>query len=164
MDHREITISSIPRTPQHNSLAAIIQWYLICYLGMDPDHKIAHLWKKRMDRYAKNAYQIRKTTLAMELAQQMEKPKAELPQPYVDFRDVFEKKTIDKLSHREPLIMPLNSTKDSPQKWPKSTHSTPRNKKLAECLLMNISSPGRSFHPSPHKYHYSSLYQRRMDL
>ena len=35
--------------------------------------------------------------LAMELAQQMERPKAELSQPYADFRDVFEKKTIDKL-------------------------------------------------------------------
>ena len=46
---------------------------------MDPDHKIAHLWKKRMDRYAEEAYPIRKTTLAMEIAQQMEKPKAELP-------------------------------------------------------------------------------------
>ena len=64
---------------------------------MDPDHKIAHLWKKRMDRYAKEAYPIRKTTLAMELAQQMEKPKAKLPQPYVDFRNIFEKKTIDEL-------------------------------------------------------------------
>ena len=35
--------------------------------------------------------------LATELAQQMEKPKVELPQPYADFRDVFEKKTIDEL-------------------------------------------------------------------
>ena len=33
----------------------------------------------------------------MELAQQMEKPKAELPQPYVNFRNIFEKKTIDEL-------------------------------------------------------------------
>ena len=64
---------------------------------MGPDHKIAHLWKKRMDRYTKEAYPIRKTTLATELAQQTEKPKAELPQPYVDFRNVFEKKTIDEL-------------------------------------------------------------------
>ena len=64
---------------------------------MDPDHKIAHLWKKRMDRYTKEAYSIRKTTLAMELAQQTEKPKAKLPQPYADFRDIFEKKTIDEL-------------------------------------------------------------------
>ena len=50
-----------------------------------------------MNRYAKEAYPIRKTTLAMKLAQQMEKPKAELPQPYVDFRDVFEKKNINEL-------------------------------------------------------------------
>ena len=64
---------------------------------MDPDHKIAHLWKKRMDRYAKEAYPIRKTTLAMELAQQMKKPKAELSQSYVNFRNIFEKKTIDEL-------------------------------------------------------------------
>ena len=35
--------------------------------------------------------------LAIELAQQMEKPKAELPQPYADFMDVFEKKTIEEL-------------------------------------------------------------------
>ena len=35
--------------------------------------------------------------LAMELAQQMEKPKTKLPQPYADFRDVFEKKTINEL-------------------------------------------------------------------
>ena len=36
--------------------------------------------------------------LATELAQQMEKPKAELPQPYADHsRDIFEKKTIDEL-------------------------------------------------------------------
>ena len=42
-------------------------------------------------------YPIRKTTLAMELAQQTEKPKAKLPQPYADFRDIFEKKTIDEL-------------------------------------------------------------------
>ena len=35
---------------------------------MDPDHKIAHLWTKRMNRYAKEAYPIRKTMLAMELA------------------------------------------------------------------------------------------------
>ena len=93
----EVTISFIPRIPWHDSPAAITQWYLIHYLGMDPDHKIAHLWKKRMDRYAKEAYLIRKTALATELAQQMEKPKAELPQSYVDFRDIFEKKTIDKL-------------------------------------------------------------------
>ena len=33
----------------------------------------------------------------MELAQQTEKPKAKLPQLYVDFKDVFEKKTIDEL-------------------------------------------------------------------
>ena len=64
---------------------------------MGPDHKIAHLWKKRMDRYAEEAYPIRKTTLAMELAQQTEKPKAKLLQPYVNFRDIFEKKTIDEL-------------------------------------------------------------------
>ena len=64
---------------------------------MDLDHKIAHLWKKRMDRHAKEAYPIRKTMLAMELAQQTEKPKAKLPQPYVNFRNIFEKKTIEKL-------------------------------------------------------------------
>ena len=58
--------------------------------------------------------------LAMELAQQTEKPKVELPQPYADFRDVFEKKTIDELLHQGPLIIPLNSMKDFPQKWPKS--------------------------------------------
>ena len=52
----EVTISSIPRTPQHDSPATITQWYLIHYLGMNPNHKIAHLWKKRMDRYAENAY------------------------------------------------------------------------------------------------------------
>ena len=75
----EVTISFTPRTPWHDSPAAIAQQYLICYLGMDPDHKIAHLWKKRMNRYAKEAYPIRKTTLATELAQQMEKPKAKLP-------------------------------------------------------------------------------------
>ena len=50
-----------------------------------------------MDRYTKEAYPIRKTTIATELAQLTEKPKAKLPQPYVDFRDIFEKKTIDKL-------------------------------------------------------------------
>ena len=64
---------------------------------MDFDHKIAHLWKKRMNRYAEEAYPIRKTMLATELAQQTEKPKAKLLQPYVDFRDIFEKKTIDEL-------------------------------------------------------------------
>ena len=64
---------------------------------MDSDHKIAHLWKKRMNRYAKEAYPIRKTTLAIELAQQTEKPKAELPQPYANIMDVFKKKTIDEL-------------------------------------------------------------------
>ena len=64
---------------------------------MDPDHKIAHLWKKRMDRYAEEAYPMRKTTLAIELAQQMKKPKAKLPQLYVNFKDTFEKKTIDEL-------------------------------------------------------------------
>ena len=31
----EVTISSIPRTPQHDSSAAIIQQYLIWYLGME---------------------------------------------------------------------------------------------------------------------------------
>ena len=50
-----------------------------------------------MNRYAEEAYPIRKTMLATELAQQTKKPKAKLPQPYVDFRDVFEKMTIDKL-------------------------------------------------------------------
>ena len=50
-----------------------------------------------MDKYTKEAYLIRKTMLATKLAQQMEKPKAELPQPYVDLRDIFEKKTIDEL-------------------------------------------------------------------
>ena len=50
-----------------------------------------------MNRYAKEAYPIRKTTLAMELAQQMEKPKAKLPQSYANFRDIFEKKTINEL-------------------------------------------------------------------
>ena len=93
----EVTISSFPRTPRHNSPATITQWYLICYLGMDPDHKITHLWKKRMNRHAKEAYSIRKTMLATELAQQMEKPKAKLPQSYANFRDVFEKKTINEL-------------------------------------------------------------------
>ena len=33
----------------------------------------------------------------MELAQQTEKPKAKLPQSYIDFKDIFEKKTIDEL-------------------------------------------------------------------
>ena len=42
-----------------------------------------------MDRYAKEAYPIRKTTLATELAQQIEKLKAKLPQPYADFSDIF---------------------------------------------------------------------------
>ena len=53
--------------------------------------------EEKNDKNAKNAYQIRKTTLVTELAQQMEKPKAKLPQSYVDFRDVFDKKTIDEL-------------------------------------------------------------------
>ena len=35
--------------------------------------------------------------LATELAQQTEKPKIKLPQPYADFSNVFEKKTIDEL-------------------------------------------------------------------
>ena len=50
-----------------------------------------------MNRYTKETYPIRKTMLAMELAQQTEKPKAKLPQPYIDFKDIFEKKTIDEL-------------------------------------------------------------------
>ena len=50
-----------------------------------------------MDRYAEENYQIRKTTLAMELVQQMEKPKAKLPWPYADFSNIFKKKTIDEL-------------------------------------------------------------------
>ena len=50
-----------------------------------------------MDRYVEETYPIRKTTLTTELAQQTEKPKAKLPQPYIDFRDIFEKKTIDEL-------------------------------------------------------------------
>ena len=33
----------------------------------------------------------------MKLAQLKEKPKAKLPQPYVNFRDIFEKKTIEEL-------------------------------------------------------------------
>ena len=64
---------------------------------MDPDHRIAHLGKKRMDRYAKGAHLIRKTTLATELIQQTEKSNAELPQPYADFSDIFKKKIIDEL-------------------------------------------------------------------
>ena len=39
----EVTIFSIPRTPWHDSPAAITQQYLIHYLGMDSDHKITHL-------------------------------------------------------------------------------------------------------------------------
>ena len=93
----EVTISSIPRKPWHDSPATITQQYLICYLEMDPDYKITHLWKKRMNRYAEDTYPIRKTILAMELAQQMEKPKTKLPWPYANFSDVFEKKTIDEL-------------------------------------------------------------------
>ena len=41
--------------------------------------------------------------LAIELAQQMEKPKAELPQPYANFMYVFKKKTINKLPPSRPF-------------------------------------------------------------
>ena len=74
---------------------------------MNPDHKIAHLWKKRMDRYVEEAYPIRKTMLATELAQQKENSKAKLPQPYITFRDVFEKKTIDELPPSRTFDHPI---------------------------------------------------------
>ena len=51
-----------------------------------------------MVRYVKEAYPIRKTTLAIELAQQTKKPKAELPRLCANFSNIFKKKTIDKLS------------------------------------------------------------------
>ena len=70
---------------------------------MNPDHKIAHLWKKRMDRYAKQNYPIRRTTLATELAQQMEKSKGKLSQPYTNFSDVFEKEPSMNSLHPGPL-------------------------------------------------------------
>ena len=62
--------------------------------------------------------------------------------------------------YHESLTMSLNSMRDSLQKWPKSIHSTPKNRRLAEHLLMNIWSLERLFCPSPHKYYHSSLHQK----
>jgi hypothetical protein len=54
----EVHIPSLPRSPQHDSPRAVAQCYLVRYLDLDPDKKIARLWKKRLDRYASNAYNI----------------------------------------------------------------------------------------------------------
>ena len=102
--------------------------------------------------------------LATELAQQMEKPKVELPQPYADFRDVFEKKTIDELPPSRTFDHTIELNKGFSPKVAKVYSLNPKEQEACRVFIASISSPGRSFHPSPHKHHHFSLYQRRMDL
>jgi hypothetical protein len=58
----------------------VAQHYLVRYLDLDPDKKIARLWKKRLDRYASGAYNVRGTRVTEEAT--LDKPKVELPVPF----------------------------------------------------------------------------------
>ena len=71
----------------------------------------------------------------MELAQQTEKPKAELPQPYADFSNVFKKRTIDKL----PPFRAFDHTIELNQKFsPRVAKVYPLNPKEQEACRVFI--------------------------
>jgi hypothetical protein len=53
---------------------------LVRYLDLDPNKKIAGLWKKWLDRYASSAYDVHGTRVTEEVIP--EKPKVELPVPF----------------------------------------------------------------------------------
>jgi hypothetical protein len=91
----EVHIPSLPRSPRHDSPWAVAQRYLVRYLDLDPDKKIARLWKKRLHRYASGAYDVRGTRVTEEVASN--KPKVELPVPFKRFQGVFEKKNMEEL-------------------------------------------------------------------
>jgi hypothetical protein len=91
----EVHIPSLPRLPRHNSPQAVAQRYLVRYLVLDPDKKIARLWKKRLDQYASSAYDIRGTRVTEEVIP--EKLKVELPVPFKRFQGVFEKQNMEEL-------------------------------------------------------------------
>jgi hypothetical protein len=73
----------------------VAQHYLIRYLDLDPDKKIARLWKKCLDQYASNAYDVHGTQVTEEVTP--EKPKVELPVPFKQCQGVFEKKNMEEL-------------------------------------------------------------------
>jgi hypothetical protein len=91
----EVHIPSLPQSPRHDSSRAVAQCYLVRYLDLNPDKKIARLWKKQLDRYASKAYDIRGTWVAEEVAS--DKPKVELPIPFKRFQGIFEKKNMKEL-------------------------------------------------------------------
>jgi hypothetical protein len=91
----EVHIPSLPRSPRHDSPRAVAQHYLVRYLDLDPDKKIARLWKKRLDRYSSEAYDVQGTRVTKEDAP--DKPKVELPAPFKQFQGVFEKKNMEEL-------------------------------------------------------------------
>jgi hypothetical protein len=86
---------SLPRLPQHDSPWAVAQCYLVRYLDLDPDKKIARLWKKHLDHYASSAYDVRGTRVTEEVTP--EKPKVERLVPFQRFQGVFEKKNMEEL-------------------------------------------------------------------
>jgi hypothetical protein len=73
----------------------VAQCYLVRYLDLDPDKKIAQLWKKRLDRYASGAYDVRDTRVTEEITS--DRPKVELLVPLKRFQGVFKKKNIEEL-------------------------------------------------------------------
>jgi hypothetical protein len=91
----EVHIPSLPRSPRHDSPRAVAQCYLVRYLDLDPDKKIAQLWKKRLNRYASEAYDVRGTQVTEEVTH--DKTKVELPAPFKRFQGVFEKKNMEEL-------------------------------------------------------------------
>jgi hypothetical protein len=90
-----VHLPSLPRSPRHDSSRAVAQHYLVRYLDLDPDKKIARLWKKRLDRYASITYDVCRAQVTKE--ETPEKPKVELPVPFKRFQEVFEKKNMEEL-------------------------------------------------------------------
>jgi hypothetical protein len=58
----------------------VAQRYLVRYLDLDPDKKIARLWRKRLDWYTNEAYNICGARVTEEATP--DKPKVELPAPF----------------------------------------------------------------------------------
>jgi hypothetical protein len=113
----KVHIPSLPRSPWHDSPQAIAQRYLVRYLNLNPNRKIARLWKKCLDRYASSTYDVCGTRVTEEVNQG--KPKVELPTPFKRFQGVFEKKNMEELppSHSFNHGVDLDTVRNRGSLW-----------------------------------------------
>ena len=117
--------------------------HFIRYLNLDPNQKIACLWKKHLNRYADTADDVWRTTITTKVAAKEERKKIELPLPFQAYADIFEKKKIDKLLPSHSFNYAIDLGKDFVPKVAKAYPLNPKEWETCKVFITEHLATGK---------------------